>query len=283
MKSTIFFRYFTNLDCAFIDDEGMICGHSQLLSCYMTGEPTEEESVVLDFSKGKKQLKAIIDDVDTGLDHKLLVFKFSKYEKTILDDGRIKITTPYLEMELPVDAVNFIDDFGYISTLVNDEMKKLYPNFNLECKIESSLQGYTNGFAKYFRYSHGLKDSTSYGCKNMGHGHLSFVEVLTNIDDVEIYNTVIAESIADHLNNAVFINEKNIIEKTKDHITIQYETCERGLMKATYKQPHKLIVLKTETTIEYIIEYVRKKFAKQLKGKTLRISEGLQKGAQINV
>ena len=53
-------------------------------------------------------------------------------------------------------------------------------------------------------------------------------------------------------------------------------------MKATYKKPHKIIILKTETTIEYIIEHVKQKFSRKLKGKILRISEGLQKGAEIN-
>lgn len=282
MKSTIFFRYFTNLDCAYIDDNGLVCGHSQLLSCYMSGEPTVEESVVLDFSKGKKQLKAIIDDVDTGLDHKLLIFEDSSNYNIEEIDGRYKIITPALEMELPKDAVRIIPNFGYITTLVNEEMKKLYPEFNLECRVDSTTKGYTNGFAKYFSYSHGLKNSTSYGCKNLGHGHLSFVEVIAPINETFIDCPDIAEDIADYLDKAVFINNENIISQDKNSLTIQYETCERGFMKATYKKPHKIIILKTETTIEYIIEHVKQKFSRKLKGKILRISEGLQKGAEIN-
>jgi 6-pyruvoyl-tetrahydropterin synthase len=287
LKSTIFFRNFTNLDHGYIDDKGMIHGGSLLLSCYMTGTPTLDESVVLDFSMGKKQLKQIVDDRYTGLDHKLLLFKDSNYEiEHYVDEfeiDRVKLKTPCIEADFPKDAIQEIENYGAIELLINQEMTKLYPDFDLTCKIEMSTQGYTNLNAKYFNYSHGLKSSTSFGCKCAAHGHLSFVEVFANCQGIDIYNTRLAEEIADHMNDAVFVYNMNITGQTNETLTIAYETPERGKMSIMYCKPQKIIVLNTETTIEYIIEYIKTTYAQQLRGKTLRISEGLQKGAQIEI
>lgn len=279
MQSTIFFRNFTNLDCAYIDDKGMLHGHSILLSCYMKGQPTDSESVVLDFSTGKKQLKAIIDDKETGLDHKLLIFKDSKYEIEYNED-RVHITTPYLELLLPKNAIQLIDNFGAITNLVNEKINQGEQKYN--CRINGSTKGYTDLNAKYFRYSHGLKFSSSWGCQNVCHGHFSFVEVLVPTGNIEVSDNKLADEIAAYLDDAILIYNPNIKSQDNEKITVEYST-ERGLFSATYKQPHKVIIFKTETTIEFIIEHIKEVFYNRLKGKLLRISEGLQKGAELYV
>ncbi len=282
MKSTIFFRDFTNLDCSYIDDKGIIHGSSQLLTCYMTGETTESESVVLDFSKGKKQLKSIIDDKEKGFDHKLVIFEDSLCGIQKLNKNYVKITSPHLELEIPKNAIKQCKSFNCITDLVNSEMQRLYPKLKLECKIESNLKGTgTDGFVKYFNYVHGLKDSSSFGCQNIAHGHLSFVEVFGIYNGVKVSDTRTADDIAAFLNDSILINRKNIIEENNGYIIIQYKSCNRGTMKAIIKQPHKIIVLDSETTIEFITDFISKRFFNQLKGKILRISEGLQKGSEI--
>jgi len=270
-NASIFLRNITCMDHAFIDTNGCIHGNSYHVSLLLIGEITEDESVVMDFSKAKKLIKQIIDDNDSGLDHKLLIFNNSncKIDNSIITT----ISTPYLFLSGPDNFVHRCDcDIESLAQYMSDFVTiKLKENgFKIKCDITLD----TNGFDKhgsYFNYAHGLKNSSSFGCKNLSHGHRSFVEVR---------GLELQAEIAEYLNDRIMIFKENIVSEDRESITISY-TCERGKFIATYHKPHKWLIYDTETTIEYMINHVYDKFKNELQGKTLRISEGLQKGAQL--
>lgn len=148
---------------------------------------------------------------------------------------------------------------------------------------------------QYFTYNHGLKDSTSWGCQNLGHGHLSFIQIAT---DPEAYDNeasryrdvnAVTFAIADALNNTTFINRENVTVDNSEVVSIAYETPCRGKFSASYSKAdpdNKIIILDTETTIEFLVDYIRVNFAVELEtisATGIYVSEGLSKGAYVDI
>ncbi|RWZ87263.1 MAG: hypothetical protein EO766_12115 [Hydrotalea sp. AMD] len=290
LRSSIFLSDLSVVDHGYINDEGQVIGGSFNPGFIITGEVDEVEKVVVDFSTIKKDVKGLIDrhlpDVhDNGFDHKLWFIEgYSLGELTESENGdRWIISTPAVEIDVPTDALRFISfrdiNVGYTPGYIGDvfaeylekHLSEKYSNINIKVECFNNVNTHTINKTlplRYFSYSHGLKDSTSYGCQNIAHGHLSFVQYKDSLK---------AEEIAHDLDNAVFINSANISNETDDTITISYRT-PRGWFNASYnKELNHIIVLETETTIEYIGEYVKNKFNVT----DFYISEGLSKGTYI--
>ncbi len=144
---------------------------------------------------------------------------------------------------------------------------------------------------EYFTYNHGLKDSTSWGCQNLGHGHLSFIQIATDaeknvaVEDIK----VVTFTIADALNNTTFINRENVTIDNNDVVSIAYTTPGRGAFGASYSKAdpdNKIVILDTETTIEFLVDYIRVTFAIELEtisATGIYVSEGLSKGAYADI
>lgn len=291
-KSSIFLSDLSVVDHAYIDDNGKVIGGSFNPGFIVTGSIDSVEQVVIDFSTVKKSLKQLIDQhiwnpETNGFDHKIWWIEgFSKgtIEKSDHADRYI-ITTPALTAEVPTDALKIIKKIeGYnpdhsisyiglaLEQFLTIEMIKLYPNVNVKVECFNNINVHLIASKipyQYFTYSHGLKDSTSYGCQNLLHGHLSFIQH----QDVDIITRI-----ANDLDGAVFVNRSNIIMDTDNELTLTYTTPQRGYFTATYKKDsNKIIILDTETTIEWIAEFVKDTY--QITD--FYISEGLSKGTYI--
>ena len=304
MNSTLFFNNFTCIDHAIINNSGWIVGGSYHPIVELTGKVTQDESVVVDFSAGKKQLKELIDAKDAlGFDHKLIVVEnYSDATVNHLQGNIINITTPMLNITLPASDVRFVHNKDNLTATkaIEAEMQaylteKLDNKFDVKVKLTHEAFVVTNN-SIFFRYVHGLKDSTSYGCKNIAHGHLSFFEITEfgpeyseDCEDCQLgmrnivaYFTELMER-----DSVMFINSANITYRDENQIIFGYKT-PRGVMQMTVYTDarNKIVVLDTETTVEYLAEYLKCELATYLalaKVKQFRISEGLQKGAVINL
>lgn len=304
MNSTLFFNNFTCIDHAIIDDNGWIVGGSYHPIVELTGKVTQDESVVVDFSAGKKQLKELIDAKDAlGFDHKLIIVEnFSNVNVHPLEDGLISIATPMLNITLPASDVRLVrNKDNLLATRAIEAEMQAYLTEKLDNKFDVKVKLTTEAFVTtdnsiFFRYVHGLKDSTAYGCKNIAHGHLSFFEITEfspeysetcqdcqlGMDNILSYFSELMER-----DSVMFINSANITYRDENQIIFGYET-PRGVMQMTVYTDarNKVVVLDTETTVEYLAEYFKHELATYLalaKVKQFRISEGLQKGAVINL
>lgn len=296
MKSTLALNQITVIDCAYIDHEGNVVGGSYQPNFIVSGEMDPVEKVVVDFSTIKKDIKVIIDDKETGWDHKLwIVDGFSKvnlvdtYWSPEENQFRVTIKTPTLELSMPRNALTVIHSGDIdleLAKYVQTELAKKYPNINIgveaTCTTVADICSFNNIEVSEFRYFHGLKDSTSWGCQNIAHGHLSFIQLDAPEEAFEEDVLSLQTEIADSVSNVGFINEENVIEVGPDFLSIGYTTG-RGEFYAKYDTTaHELIVLETETTVEYLAEFVGEMFNDQMKelGVTrMFISEGLSKGA----
>ncbi len=289
MKSTLFLSNLSIVDHAYVNHLGQVIGGSYNPSFLVTGNVSGDEKVVVDFSTIKHELKFHLDkhvfDINAnGFDHKLWIIE--NYSNcSFVDGGRsVLITTPAFSGTVPTDAIRFVknpDSLPFTDKFIGDAfashltecLQPQYPDVDIEVKCINSVDEHIvdrDMPISFFRYSHGLKDSTSYGCNNIFHGHLSFIQYADQDT---------CDYIASELHNAVFINPENIRYEDDERITISYHTPERGFFVASYiKALNKIIVLNTETTIEYISSHVAKEYSID----KFYISEGLSKGCFVD-
>lgn len=296
-QATMFLSQLTILDHAYIDDCGVVVGGSFNPDFIVGGDVDPVEQVVVDFSTVKKDLKGIIDDKEIGFDHKLWFiegYSQGHYEEFVneLEQPRIRITTQSVYLDVPRNAVTIFEANDYsveavgkvLGKFVEGELKKKYPTVRVSClnNIVAHTPTLDHTSVKpdvaLFTYSHGLKDSTSWGCNNIAHGHLSYVQIApSNPDTMHLQ-----ETIANDLDGVVFVNKANVVAEDDKQITLSYTTG-RGLFFARYQKDSNFIkVLETETTIEHLVEWVRNRYETRLYdsgAKFLFVSEGLSKGA----
>lgn len=307
-RSTIFLHDLTVVDHAYIDDKGCIVGGSFNPSFEVSGTPDPVEKVVVDFSTIKHDIKELIDAHTfafnhNGFDHKVWIIEgYSNVTNLRIEDTSgnnvVTILTPAVALTVPGDAVKMIPQIDgrtpqytneYIGAAfaeyLQPRLEEKYPNINIEVKCTNTENIHTptrnvahNAYR--FRYVHGLKDSTSYGCNNIAHGHGSFISS-------EYDPSGLLEVIAKELDNTLFIRKDNIamFSMSSDAIselTIQYTTRRGKFILTVVPSTHKIVILNTETTVEFLAAYVKERFGSLMKASGMTsfyISEGLSKGA----
>lgn len=300
--STIFNRNVSVIDHAYIDHTGRVIGGSYQLDVDIGGNIEDNEQVVVDFSRIKKDIKEIVDGKENGFDHKLWVITGYSRANVVFSNNSF-IQTNVCNLQIPKNAVKQFEyknsvresaEFA-IQKQLQSELSKKYPSAKLFVKVTLTTEAFTINKKPdnwcFFSYSHGLKNSSSWGCQNVAHGHLSFVEWTHNsaysneCKDCREGVDQLKQKI-DEMNNAVFVFSENIVSETPDEIKISYKT-ERGDWVASYiKEDNNIIVLPLETTIENITNWFVSKNSDIMHKahiKQIRISEGLAKGALVNL
>lgn len=307
--SQLFLTHVSCVDHGYIDNTGCVVGGSFHPNFIIGGTPDPIEKVVVDFSTVKKDVKAAIDlhtndSIENGFDHKLWVIEgyslISGISQDVGDDGitYVLIVTPAITLKLPVDAVkmirlieNCVPDYGLVyigeafRSHVYKHLEMKYPKIGLTVECDNTVDPHLplkGQQFRYFNYVHGLKDSTSYGCQNVAHGHESFFQL--NVDGPEHNNrlTQLYNLIADDLNGTVFVREENITNRTDKHLTLLYRTGRGEFTMVLDTNSHKVVVLPTETTVEFLSHYVVQKFKNLLQDEnviSVYVSEGLSKGS----
>lgn len=307
-QATMFLNDLSVVDHAFIDKEGNVIGGSFNPSFLVGGRIDPIEKVVVDFSTVKKQLKNVIDHKQHGFDHKLWVIEgvsncsiqsgdivFTEYSEMINidNDDIVIIKTPNAKLTVPRSAIKFIQTQQYsvvaeynieqVGSWFGTYLNSAFPELQIQCKNNINAHVYypTNEI-HYFSYAHGLKDSTSWGCQNIAHGHLSFIQAISLTDQSKADE--VAAFIAKELDCTMFINKANVLSQYDNKIAIGYDSHSRGRFEANYTNTskQKCVVLETETTIEFLVEYIASTYkpALQFANVTeLYVSEGLSKGA----
>lgn len=327
MISTMFLNNLSVVDHAYITEHGDVRGGSFQPSFLVKGEMDPVEKVVVDFSTIKKQMKAAIDDKLIGFDHKLWVINGFSTADIFINDlpvndfsllldhttydelTAVTIETPSTRLTLPKNAIKFVQPQSPFEALyTTSNVGKWFQAFlnewfegrvEFECfntiEAHTTLDQTTNPLG-LFTYAHGLRDSTSWGCQNIAHGHLSFIQLLTDAP-ADVQREVLQIITAD-LDGTIFIYDDNVVSKTADLVEIEYTTG-RGRFAGSYDtagkhipntiitaSPAKVVVLKTETTVEYLVEYIcntNRSLLQSIGVTGIFVSEGLSKGAYVTV
>jgi 6-pyruvoyl-tetrahydropterin synthase len=284
VTSTMFLCDTTNVDHAYIDDTGMVVGGSYRPKFLVEGNVDADENVVIDFSAVKKSIKASIDDPETGFDHKLWWIEGYSAGEIKVDQGRVKIETPKVTVIGPSNIVRVVGaDEDVIGAYVQHQLSVKYPDVDVNVHTTLTTTFDTppqmNTDAHQFRYVHGLKKSTSFGCQNIGHGHLSYLGASTTN---KLASDLVLARIAAMLDGTVFAWSDNVADVGS---TIEYDS-NRGHMKMDLVDEEHLIVLDTETTVEHLAEWIASQWHDDLVKAgvyELYVSEGLSKGACVAI
>lgn len=297
--SSLFFRKTSVIDHAIMGPEGIRGGSYNLnFTASLPKEKFDEEAVVVDFSSGKKEVKELIDrhvpdSHINGWDHKVWVP--TRDTSVTSGDGIIRVEDDFAIISGPSDMFRFVDCTHedlvkqdviewfmtqYLNTFINTDV-----DYQVKLDQEAYQEAYpyevegVEVSRAYFDYYHGLRNSSSFGCICVAHGHKSFVDVVTDPKD-HLIGYDIAATIAGLLNHQ-YIYHKDVLHAG----AFSYTTQRRGPMSYKPKVIIESIEINEEPTIENIVEWVKKQpeviaAITSLDGPaTIMISEGLQKGA----
>lgn len=229
-----------------------------------------------------------------------------KSDASVQGDYIVEITTPATILDMPLNAVKFYrgDLARAIQSYLLPELAKSYPGCTCTLELHEDYRSMSmapgsnfESLLSPFRYVHGLKDSTSWGCQNIAHGHASFLQMHCQKEQLDAVESLM-DDIYYHINDVVFINRANLTKPFPDELVgkrcgtidapkvdIQYKTG-RGSFAMSIIRPElqPYIVLDSETTVEYLAAFIESTYGADLDkiGITKAyVSEGLAKGALI--
>lgn len=207
---SLFLSEFTVLDFAYVDAQYGVCGDSYFVSAELNGA-LDEKDFLLDFSKAKKTLKAIVDD---AFDHKLLVPMGAGTAS--LAHGRLEIRAAdgsAWSYECPREAFELFPDAEISAAVLQYHLSRIalsrLPANVREARFTlSSLPRFAT--EANFRYTHGLRQHDG-NCQRLFHGHRNPVEAWVN----GVRSADAEKLLAAEWHNAHFICAATLVNQAK--------------------------------------------------------------------
>ncbi|MCF2858686.1 6-carboxytetrahydropterin synthase [Pseudoalteromonas sp. SMS1] len=278
----LFVDALTVIDFSYLCAKRGAVGESWIVDMTLHGQ-LNEESMVLDFAKVKKQIKRIIDNT---IDHKLAIPSQlnCQFEQS---DGRVsfdyEFSGHHLAMSAPDEAVcvvegTQIDEQSVIAFLKAQILPQMPDNVK---DIEINLRPEeTTSF--YYHYSHGLKKHDG-NCQRIIHGHRSLIGIF--FDDVSMprlqkewsqrWEDIYLGTLEDKIEHAQL---KYISAKEQDY-AFAYESSQ-GYFEMVISKA-RCEILPCDTTVECIAEYLAGEIKNAYPDKQVKVRayEGVGKGA----
>lgn len=282
----LFVNDLTVIDFSYLCLQRGMVGESWIVDLTLHGE-LDEQNMVLDFGKVKKQVKRIIDDT---VDHKLVIpseyagskithIENSNYIKINFEDQQGK----KIAISSPDDAFCFID----ANTVTMDDVilhlasviKPQLPD-NVK-KVELTLRPEDiSGF--HYHYTHGLKKHDG-NCQRIAHGHRSRIQIFENGMKSPKLEKAFSREWADiyvaTIEDKVSNKELEFIQCSDSQIAFKYESSQGKFEIALEKDV--VYVMPVDTTVELIAQYIADRMKAQYPDNTYKVIayEGVAKGA----
>jgi 6-pyruvoyl-tetrahydropterin synthase len=179
----LFVNDLTVMDFSYLCPERGMVGESWIVDVILSGD-LNEESMVLDFGKVKKQLKHLIDEY---IDHKLLVPVEHEYSQVEHDEKSDRVKVDFIRpgnksihLNCPAEAYAFVYSQNVTMPSVSDYLKDVIATHLPEnvAGIELNLRAEVIN-TPFYHYTHGLKKHDG-NCQRIAHGHRSKVVVFEN-------------------------------------------------------------------------------------------------------
>ncbi|RUO22418.1 hypothetical protein CWE08_04355 [Aliidiomarina iranensis] len=266
----LFVNDLTVIDFSYLCPERGIVGESWIVDIILDGS-LNDQSMVLDFGRVKKQVKAIIDQ---SVDHKLLIPTEHAYTQVTRETEGTHYWVDFLRpgktvhLYCPADAYAFIDSdvitqestIDYLQAVIKRELPANVEGLQLTLRAEE-----INGF--YYHYTHGLKKHDG-NCQRIAHGHRSALKIF--IDGMrstaweqrwsrrweDIY-----VGTAEDISNAesMKLSSSAQAHAGEGHIFYSY-MAEQGLFELILPK-NENEVMPTDTTVERIADYIAREIA----------------------
>lgn len=261
----LFVNDLTVIDFSYLCPKRGMVGESWIVDIILDGS-LNDQSMVLDFGRVKKQVKAIIDQ---SVDHKLLI----PAEHPLTRVTREQEGTHYwvdfmrpgksIHLYCPADAYAFIDaeiitmasTIDYLQAVIKRELPANVQGLHLTLRNEQ-IDG------AFYHYTHGLKKHDG-NCQRIAHGHRSAIQIF--IDNER--NSVIEERWAGRWRDIYIGTQEDVIDKSalqlsaaaaeavsEAHICYSY-TAEQGVFELVLPRSENEVV-NTDTTVECIADFI---------------------------
>lgn len=282
----LFVRDLTVIDASYLDANRGFVGESYLVDVVLTGL-LNEQSMLLDFSLVKKQIKTIID---AEVDHKLLVPRSSDNCTVRLDDHRTQVDfqlndRSVIQLKCPNEAYCLLESKTVSIAVLEDYLEqiillRLPDNVSgLEIKLRNE-----NITTPYYHYTHGLKKHNG-NCQRIAHGHRSKIDIF--IDDK--YSEELVEEWAKRWQDIYLVSAEDVIAESGLSFTVAGNNCAE--ICTAYDAPQgyfellmpagRAEVLANDTTVESLSEFICGQIKARVGDKkvTVYAYEGVGKGA----
>lgn len=292
--TSIFIKNLTILDAAVLDNACGPLGQSWFVDVVLSG-PKNEEGVVIDFAKGKRRVKEIID---LHFDHRLFVGE-NHFRS---ENGRGQVWLNFFDKKNANENLFFaLDTYENGLVVFPSSCANTHPTINeielaIETRVLNEMRPLVNAVkiklrqheqrteSNYFTYTHSLRQHDG-NCQRF-HGHSNIVEVLKN----GVFDPMLSADVAAKLDGCYLISNDylasfsdtafskiNAFSRNENVVGVRYQGSQGEVVAIVPKS--KLIVLPTESTIENISEFIKKSFLQNDPSLQVIAYEGIQKGA----
>lgn len=286
----LFVNDLTVMDFSYLCEKRGIVGESWIVDIVLDGS-LNDQSMVLDFGRVKKQIKRIVDD---ALDHKLLVPNTSSNVTVTADPNSEHYWVDFeraegsIHLYCPPDAFAFVDDVSitketaidYLRAVIKKELPNNVNAISLKLR-EEDIPGV------FYHYTHGLKKHDG-NCQRIAHGHRSTIQIF--VDDMRMpslehywckrWQDIYVGSQEDVVQpSAMSLSEKGKALLSNDHVCYSY-LAEQGRFELIVPG-HCNEVIPTDSTVECIAEYIANEIKQQEPDSKIAVVafEGVGKGA----
>jgi 6-pyruvoyl-tetrahydropterin synthase len=204
----LFVRDLTVIDASYLDKNRGFVGESYLVDVILTGS-LNEQSMVLDFSLLKKQIKTIID---AAVDHKLLVPRLANNCTVRLEGQRTEVNfelsdSDVIQLNCPNEAYCLVECESVSVEVLEAHLKQIIlpqlPENVLALDIKLRNE---NISTPYYHYTHGLKKHNG-NCQRIAHGHRSKIDIF--IDDK--YSEALVDEWAKRWQDIYLVSAEDVI------------------------------------------------------------------------
>ncbi|OZS43952.1 6-carboxytetrahydropterin synthase [Photobacterium sanguinicancri] len=290
----LFVKDLTVIDASYLCATRGMVGESWILDVVMSGE-LNEMSMVLDFSRVKKQIKHLVDEY---VDHRLLVpMRDPAVHLATTKDGYSTLDIlrgeKGIHLHCPDEAYCLVDTDAITVQTVTEHVYHV-----LKDQLPTNVQGleitlrHENIDGAFYHYTHGLKKHDG-NCQRIAHGHRSPIELLVNGKrDAEReqqwaqrWQDIYLGSAEDQANvNDLTLSQHAQSVSDETHYGFRY-TAPQGEFELAIARTETEI-LDTDTTVELLAGYIAQQVKPTLKGDDILdvvAYEGVGKGAMASL
>lgn len=262
----LFVNDLTVMDFSYLCPKRGMVGESWIVDVVLDGD-LNEESMVLDFGKVKKNLKTLIDEY---VDHKLLVpaeHPYTEITNQPLDESvAVDFWQPEgrsIHLYCPAEAYAFV----YSDTVTMESVSQYLKDI-IATHLPDNVAGITLHLraevinTPYYHYTHGLKKHDG-NCQRIAHGHRSKVTVVENGQSSLKWQEYWAKRWADiyigSTEDIVSLEQIKLSSKGKQadlsqHYLFAYESSQGYFSLAIAKEVSELVT--TDSTVECLAQFM---------------------------
>lgn len=260
----LFVNDLTVMDFSYLCPRRGMVGESWIVDVVLNGA-LNEESMVLDFGKVKKELKYLIDEY---VDHKLLVPADNPLSHITNDESNDRVVVHFaragkeITLSCPAEAYAFIYAEEVTMDSVRQYLKEIIATHLPDNVDDITLHLRTENIdGAFYHYTHGLKKHDG-NCQRIAHGHRSKILIKLDQRFDEKWQRYWANRWSDiyvgtseDLVNAEALSEKvRSLANTQKHYCFAYESSQ-GVFELVIPKSETEMV-DTDSTVECLAQYL---------------------------